>query len=208
MYRMSFAAIAAALFLSACGPLEAVAPPQPAAPPPPPPKTFSVLFASGSSALSADAQATIKEAAAGYKPSWAMGMTAVGHTDTVGDPAANQALSQRRAAVTKAALVAARVPEAEVTASATGENQLPVQTGNETANAQNRSVVITYGPRDDQGYCRALIKQYREWAGRRDTDGETARAMNQCESGQAPGASIPRLEQVNRDARLNLPVRP
>ena len=167
-----------------------------------------VTFATGSATLSPEAQATIQQAASQYKPSWAMGMTATGHTDTVGDPASNLALSNRRANAVRDALVRAGVPANEVTVGGTGENQLPVQTGDETANAQNRSVSIAYGPRDDQGYCRALIRQYREWAGRRETDGETARAMNQCESGQAPAASIPRLEQVNRDGRLNMPVRP
>jgi hypothetical protein len=205
MLRKLITPIALALLAGACS----TTAPQPAAPPPPPPpKSFSVLFASGSSALSADAQGVVRDAAAGYKPSWAMGMTATGHTDTVGNPAANQALSVRRVDTTKGALVAAGVPAGEITAGASGEAQTPVQTGDEVANQQNRSVTIVYGPRDDQGYCRALIKQYREWAGRREMDGETALAMNQCDSGSAPAASIPRLEQITRDAKLNFPVRP
>lgn len=205
MIRKLLVPVAAALLAGACA---ETLPPETPPPPPPPPKTFAVLFTTGNAALSAAAQDTVKQAAAAYKPSWAMGMTATGHTDTVGDPASNMALSQRRAAATKAALVAAGIPDAEIKVGATGETQLPVQTGDQVPNDQNRSVRIVFGPRDDQGYCRALIRQYREWGGRRETDSETARAMDQCESGRAPSASVPRLEQVNRDAKLNMPVRP
>lgn len=206
MLRKFIVPVAAALLVSACTQAEMAA--TPPAPPPPPPKTFAVLFATGSAALTPDSMSVIRQAAAEYKPSWAMGMTATGHTDTVGDPASNLALSQRRAAAVKLGLVAAGAPEGEIKAGAVGETQLPVQTPDQVANAQNRSVMIVYGPRDDQGYCRALIRQYREWAGRRETDAATGLAMNQCESGQSPAASIPQLEKVNLDAKLKLPVRP
>jgi outer membrane protein OmpA-like peptidoglycan-associated protein len=66
-----------------------------------------------------------------------------GHTDTVGDPASNQALSERRAAAVRDYLIARFGVAAErLVAVGLGETQLLVPTPDETSNARNRRVQV------------------------------------------------------------------
>ncbi len=71
----------------------------------------------------------------------------VGHTDTFGDPATNQALSLQRAAAVKAYLDAKYgVADARLQVEGVGENDLLVDTPAQTANQSNRRVeIITTG---------------------------------------------------------------
>jgi outer membrane protein OmpA-like peptidoglycan-associated protein len=66
-----------------------------------------------------------------------------GHTDTVGDPASNQALSERRAAAVRDYLVAKfGVAPDRLVAVGLGETQPLVTTPDETPNARNRRVQV------------------------------------------------------------------
>jgi OOP family OmpA-OmpF porin len=67
----------------------------------------------------------------------------VGHTDTVGRPEANKALSQRRAASVINYLATKRgVDRSRLTAVGMGEDGLLVETGPGVANFANRRVLV------------------------------------------------------------------
>src|SRR4029077_17437062 len=125
MLKSLYSAVAAALLLGACS----QTPPPPPAPPPPqramapspmPPAT--VYSPSGSATLSQESMATIQQVAANYRSAGNAAVTLTGHTDTVGSPDFNVALSQRRAAAVRNALVRAGVPAAAISGSGQGES--------------------------------------------------------------------------------------
>jgi outer membrane protein OmpA-like peptidoglycan-associated protein len=73
------------------------------------------------------------------------GVSVIGHTDAVGEEAANVGLGQRRADSVAAALAAAGVPRSAIDATSAGESGLAVQTPR--ADARNRRVEIVFRPR-------------------------------------------------------------
>src|SRR5215475_578255 len=103
---LSFAT-AAALLLAGCNQQQqsrgAVSAPQQ-------PSTYVVLFDTGSAALSNQATSTIQQAAAAYRGRSGANVSVAGHTDTVGSPDYNMALSQQRAGAVTSSLVSAGVP--------------------------------------------------------------------------------------------------
>ena len=114
-------------------------PPPSAAPAPAAAGPWNVFFASGSAQIDAAGTATIAEAAAAIKllPAGST-VLVVGNADTNGDPAANQALSLRRADAVKAALEAAVGSTGyNLAVSAVGETQPAADP------AQSRRVSIT-----------------------------------------------------------------
>ena len=118
-------------------------PPPP--PPPPPmvtPPSFMVFFDWDRSNLSAQALATIKQAADAFRAKGSARITATGHTDTSGPEAYNMALSLRRANAVKDALVRDGVPAQAITVIGKGESQLLVPTGDNVREPQNRRVEI------------------------------------------------------------------
>jgi len=118
-------------------------PPPP--PPPPPmvtPPSFMVFFDWDRSNLSAQALATIKQAANAFKTKGNARITATGHTDTSGPEAYNMALSLRRANAVKDALVREGVPAQAITVVGMGEKGLLVQTADGVREPQNRRVEI------------------------------------------------------------------
>jgi outer membrane protein OmpA-like peptidoglycan-associated protein/opacity protein-like surface antigen len=119
------------------------APPPP--PPPPPmvaPPSFMVFFDWDRSNLSAQALATIKQAADAFKAKGNARITATGHTDTSGPEAYNMALSLRRANAVKDALVRDGVPPQAITVIGMGEKGLLVPTADGVREPQNRRVEI------------------------------------------------------------------
>ena len=117
------------------------------APPPPPapmvtPPSFMVFFDWDRSNLSAQALATIKQAADAFKAKGSARITATGHTDTSGPESYNMALSLRRANAVKDALVRNGVPAQAITVVGMGEKGLLVQTGDNVREPQNRRVEI------------------------------------------------------------------
>jgi len=117
----------------------------PPPPPPPPvvtPPSFMVFFDWDRSNLSAQALATIQQAANAFKAKGSARITATGHTDTSGPEAYNMALSLRRANAVKDALVRDGVPAQAITVIGKGESQLLVPTGDNVREPQNRRVEI------------------------------------------------------------------
>jgi hypothetical protein len=202
---------AAALLLGAC------AEPQPQASPPPPPPAapaptnYMVFFDMGSSTLSAQAQNTLQQAAGTFKSTGSANVTVTGHTDTVGTPAFNVTLSQRRADAVKASLVKNGVPTTSITTVARGEAGLLVQTGDNVAEPQNRRVEISApavaaAPFDAAAYCKALGAKYRAYARNNQIDNDAAIAIAKCDAGDT-NAGIPVLERLLTDAKVPLPPR-
>jgi OmpA-OmpF porin, OOP family len=121
-------------------PTQAVAAaPAPAAPQAP---SFMVFFDWDRSDLSAQALATIRQAAGSYKTKGSARITATGHTDKSGPDDYNMALSLRRANTVKDALVREGVPAGVISVVGRGESQPLVQTADGVREPQNRRVEI------------------------------------------------------------------
>src|SRR5215831_18426551 len=119
--------------------------PPPPPPPPPPavaPPSFMVFFDWDRSNLSAQALATIKQAADAFRAKGNARITATGHTDTSGPESYNMALSLRRANAVKDALVRNGVPAQAITVIGMGEKGLLVPTADGVREPQNRRVEI------------------------------------------------------------------
>ena len=131
---LSFAT-AAALLLAACN-----QPPPPAAPLV---SNFRVIFAPGSSTVPNPEMGKIQQAADAYKSRTGASVALLGHTDTTGSPAFNQALSRQRTDAVTAALVASGVPAGSISATTYGETNPPVPTGDQVSDQKNRRVEIS-----------------------------------------------------------------
>jgi outer membrane protein OmpA-like peptidoglycan-associated protein len=103
---------------------------------------FEVYFPLGKSTLSADASATIAQAAQEYQRTGQAKIAVRGHTDTSGSTERNQVLSERRAKAVSDALVSQGVPADAITQEALGETDLAVQTPKGVREAKNRRVQI------------------------------------------------------------------
>jgi outer membrane protein OmpA-like peptidoglycan-associated protein len=128
----------------------AAAKPSAAAPAPAPAATapavdLTVNFETGSADLTADAMKTLdalgtalsSDALAHYR------FRVEGHTDTVGSPAANQALSQRRAkAVVNYIAAKFNIPMDRLVPVGMGEQDLAVKTAAQVPEPKNRRVVV------------------------------------------------------------------
>jgi OOP family OmpA-OmpF porin len=102
-----------------------------------------VLFAFDSADLSPQAAELVAEAARAVADESPATVSVVGHTDSVGDTAYNQTLSQQRAQAVASALQAAAPAQYQV--EGRGESE-PVadEAGGDAARAQNRRVTITF----------------------------------------------------------------
>src|SRR6185312_2389773 len=129
MLKKLIIAFATASLLAACS-----EPAPPPAPPPPPPAqatSFMVFFDWDRSNLSAQAEATIQQAANAFK------QTATGHADRSGPEGYNMALSLRRANAVKDSLVRNGVPASAISVIGKGETQPLVQTADGVREPQN-----------------------------------------------------------------------
>ena len=140
MFRKLFVLIVAASALSACESSQAVTPPS--TPAPVAPVSYMTFFDLGSIKISDQSAATIGQAAQVYKTKANARISVTGYADTVGSPATNMQLSQRRADVVKDGLVKAGVPAAAITTAASGETGTLVPTGPQTNEPRNRRVAI------------------------------------------------------------------
>jgi len=110
-----------------------------------PSASITVTFASGSSVITPEGERALAPLGRALSSQDLAGFRfrIEGHTDTVGDPASNQALSERRAAAVRDYLVAKfGVSPNRLVAVGMGETQLLVPTPDETSNARNRRVQV------------------------------------------------------------------
>ena len=101
----------------------------------------TVLFATGSSALDANAQDVIRTTAAHLKTAGVSSVEIVGYTDVVAGQPVNGALSQQRADAAAQALRAA-LPAVSVTTRADGEKNPIATNSTEEGRQQNRRAAI------------------------------------------------------------------
>jgi outer membrane protein OmpA-like peptidoglycan-associated protein len=140
MFKKLFVLMAAAFALGACDTPNVTPPPQP--PAPTAPVSYMAFFDLGSVKLSDQSNQTIAQAAQVYKTKANARIQVTGYADTVGNPAMNVQLSNRRAAVVKDGLVKAGVPAAAISTTGDGETGLLVNTADQTNEPRNRRVAI------------------------------------------------------------------
>lgn len=211
MIRSTLATAALALLLAACADEP---PPVAATPPAPPqPQTFMVFFDMGSSTLSQQSLGTMQQAASATTAKPGSTVAATGYTDTVGSPAYNMILSQRRADAAKAAMVKAGVPATAITTAGKGEGDQLVKTGDGVAEPQNRrvQVVVTAPPMaslpPSQAYCKALAAKVRTIDRGAAPLGDVGRALSQCDGAGPYDQPVMVLEKQLNDAKVPLPAR-
>jgi OOP family OmpA-OmpF porin len=105
--------------------------------------TQGILFATGKADLRPESRPVLKEIASTMKKYGDLRILIEGHTDNVGTPASNLALSEARAAAVKAALVADyAADEARITTKGMGDTKPVVPNATSAGRAQNRRVEI------------------------------------------------------------------
>ena len=108
----------------------------------------TVYFDFDRATLDQEAIATVEAAAAEYAETGAMSVSIVGHTDTVGSRAYNEALSRRRAEAVAAALAERGVPRDELVLAWRGERDLAVETRDGVREPLNRRAEISLAEPD------------------------------------------------------------
>lgn len=103
-----------------------------------------VFFQSKSAALTPEASQVLQMTVKNIAERHPTNIRVTGHTDTVGTPAENQALSERRAAAVKSFFVNAGIAAASISVSGEGENSAMVQTNDEIREPQNNRVEVAY----------------------------------------------------------------
>lgn len=104
--------------------------------------TLYINFDTGKSALKADGLATVKEIAALLRANAALKLAVEGHTDNVGDAAANKALSEARARSVMNAVVGAGIDAGRLTAAGYGSEKPVADNRTEAGRAKNRRVEL------------------------------------------------------------------
>lgn len=104
--------------------------------------SVQVQFDFASARLTPGGQAHASAAALAFADMPLARVRVVGHTDTVGSPAANRRLAVKRARAVADALIAAGLPAALIETDGLGESDPPVATGDGVAEPLNRSVAI------------------------------------------------------------------
>jgi len=126
-------------------------PPRPAPPPPPAPRkvTFSAdsLFDFGKATVSPAGKQALDKFAADLKGTNFEVITAIGHTDRIGSPASNMALSKRRADAVRTYLVeSAAIPAAKITAQGKGEAEPITKAGDCKGNNATKQLIVCLQP--------------------------------------------------------------
>lgn len=109
---------------------------------PSPPVHFILQFESDSDQLTASSRMRIADIVATIAQRAPTRVSAVGHTDTMGDETYNYRLSMRRAVAVKNLLVADGVDEDAIDVSSHGEKNPLVKTADNVASAENRRVEV------------------------------------------------------------------
>jgi OmpA-OmpF porin, OOP family len=104
--------------------------------------TLYINFDTGKADLKTDGLATVKEIAAMLKSSAALKLAVEGHTDNVGDAAANKKLSEARAKSVMNAIVAAGIDATRLSAAGYGQEKPVADNRTEAGRAKNRRVEL------------------------------------------------------------------
>ena len=107
---------------------------------PPPPQIFTLYFIEGTTELAPESVATLEALRKIVTPASDVQIT--GHTDTTGDPTANDKLSLARAIEVRAALVQDGLPVGNARVTGRGERELKVPTGPGVSEPANRRVEV------------------------------------------------------------------
>jgi outer membrane protein OmpA-like peptidoglycan-associated protein len=103
---------------------------------------FEVRFDFDKSTIKPEYEELIKKLAATTQANKNVKVSVVGHTDTAGSNSYNYALGGRRAEAVQKMLIEYGIPSSQIIAVSAGEEDLKVQTPNNTPNAENRRVRV------------------------------------------------------------------
>jgi len=106
------------------------------------PVSFTLYFVSGSDELTETSRAELGKALAELKRRPVPDIVVIGHTDSVGELAANDQLSLARAERVRGILVAQGLPAERIRAAGRGERELLVRTADGVSEPRNRRVEI------------------------------------------------------------------
>jgi outer membrane protein OmpA-like peptidoglycan-associated protein len=107
------------------------------------PMSFLLYFLRGTDMLAEESKAELERMLAEVRRRASPDILVVGHTDTVGSPDANDALSLQRAQRVKTDLLTQGISAARVRATGRGERELLVPTGDNVDEPRNRRVEIS-----------------------------------------------------------------
>ena len=106
------------------------------------PATFLLYFVTGTDELTADSKLELDKVLTAMRARPLPDVLVIGHTDTVGDPAANDRLSAQRAETVKGFLVGIGIPVERIRTAGRGERELLVPTASNVDEPRNRRVEI------------------------------------------------------------------
>lgn len=106
------------------------------------PENFLLHFITGTDELTPDSKAQLSKILAAMRERPQPDVVVTGHTDTVGDPIANDRLSLQRAERVKAYLVDIGIPAGRIRTAGRGQRELLVPTGRNVEEPRNRRVEI------------------------------------------------------------------
>jgi OmpA-OmpF porin, OOP family len=129
-----------------CPPPAAAAAPAVAVPPAAPlaNAVYFVFFDFDKYAITPAAQDILNTVVSDARRTNASRLNVVGHTDTSGSPAYNQALSERRAGAVREALVQRGVPAGQIATRGVGESQPLIATGDGVREPSNRRAEVRF----------------------------------------------------------------
>lgn len=106
------------------------------------PASFALYFVTGTDELTPQSKAELQNILAAIMQRPVPDVVAIGHTDTVGELAANDRLSAQRAERVKTFLVDIGIPASRIQTAGRGERELLIPTGDNVNEPRNRRVEI------------------------------------------------------------------
>jgi len=106
------------------------------------PASFTLYFVEGKDEFTDESKQLVDRILAEIARRPVPDVRVVGHTDTVGTDAANDALGRQRALVVRASLVRLGVPSGDIEIVSRGKRELAIPTGDGVAEPRNRRVEI------------------------------------------------------------------
>lgn len=125
---------------------------------------FEVHFDFDKSKIKPEYEDIIRKLAATTQANKNVKVSVVGHTDTAGSSSYNYALGGRRAEAVQKMLIEYGIPSSQIIAVSAGEEDLKVQTPNNTPNAENRRVRVVKEVHytEEQKAAPIVVEEYSE----------------------------------------------